>query len=156
MSENNDETTNLKQLNALGERMGSNDEADEADQHIEEPEAPGMLRFLPALIQEFWAQKAYFTMEKDGSLSMEGFYKNGPMRLEIRSNDQLVAIDKRGRVTEISSFEDLADLNYFWWKNANTKTSYVDPARPWADNFVERKMVRRKVIYQPLENEDSE
>ena len=154
MSDTHDETNNLEQLTALGQRMANSDEIDDTLPELEEREAPGLLRFLPPLIQEFWTRKAYFTMEKDGSLSMEGFYKNGPMRLEIRENNQLVALDKRGRITKISSFEDLADLNYFWWKNANTKTSYVDPARPWVDNFVERKMVRRKVIFQPLEGNE--
>lgn len=154
MSDTHDETNNLEQLAALGQRMANSDETDDTLPELEEREAPGLLRFLPPLIQEFWTRKAYFTMEKDGSLSMDGFYKNGPMRLEIREKDQLVAIDKRGRVSKISSFEDLADLNYFWWKNANTKTSYVDPTRPWVDSFVERKMVRRKVIFQPLEGNE--
>lgn len=157
MSDTHDESTSLQQLNALSQRMGNDGDTDDTKlPEIEEREAPGLLRFMPALIQELWARKAYFTMEKDGSLTMDGFYKNGPMRLEIRENDQLVAIDKRGRATKISSFEDLADINYFWWKNANTKTSYVEPTRPWVDNFVERKMVRRKVIFQPIDSEGEE
>lgn len=156
MSETHDESSNtLKDLDALEKRMGRDSaEEEEVLPELEEREAPGLLGFLPPLIQEFWAKKAYFNIEKDGSLSMEGFYKNGPMRLEIRANQQLVAIDRRGRETNISSFDDLADLNYQWWKNANTKTTYVEPTRPWVDSFIERKLVKRKVIFQPVDQED--
>lgn len=143
-----EETANLGQLDALGKRLAGG-EGDLPE--MEERQAPGFLKFFPVLVQEFWARKAYFKMEEDGSLAMEGFYKNGPMRLEIREGGKLVAVDKRNRQTPIESFDDLVELNFSWWKASNTKTTYVEPARPWADEFIERKWVRKKIIYQPRE-----
>lgn len=157
------EPTSLEQLNALETRMtGSTNEhnehgtAHDNDGLPELPErtAPGLLRFMPPLIQEFWAKKAYFNMDQDGAIAMDGFYKNGPLRLDVKPDGSVVAIDKRGRETPIKSFDDLVTLNYFWWKQSNTKTSYVVPQRPWIDSFTEKKLVKRKVIYLPIDEEE--
>lgn len=152
---NDDENTHLGQLNALGNRLNGAP-SDDGIADVEERAAPGLLRFLPPLLQEFWAKKAYFSMDQGGSVSMDGFYKNGPLRLEVRDNNQVVAIDKRNRETKINSFDDLVELNFQWWKQSTTKTSYVIPQRPWIDSFMEKKLVRRKVIYLPFDAEDGD
>lgn len=152
---NDDENTHLGQLNALGNRLNGAP-SDDGIADVEERAAPGLLRFLPPLLQEFWAKKAYFSMDQSGSVSMDGFYKNGPLRLEVRGNNQIVAIDKRNRETTINSFDDLVELNFQWWKQSTTKTSYVIPQRPWIDSFMEKKLVRRKVIYLPFDAEDGD
>lgn len=152
---NDDENTHLGQLNALGNRLNGAP-SDDGIADVEERVAPGLLRFLPPLLQEFWAKKAYFSMDQSGAVSMDGFYKNGPLRLEVRDNNQIVAIDKRNRETKINSFDDLVELNFQWWKQSTTKTSYVIPQRPWIDSFMEKKLVRRKVIYLPFDAEDSD
>ena len=142
------ESDSLDQLGALGKRLAGDDDG---LGEIQEKAAPGVLRFLPPLVQELWARKAYFTVDQDGDLLMEGFYKNGPLKLQCLPSGALVAFDKRGRSTEVLKFDDLVDLNYFWWKQSNTKTAYALPLRPWLDRFIERRMVRRKVIYLPDE-----
>ena len=150
---NPQEDHHLAQLNELDSRMHG---GDDGVNDIEEREAPGLLRFMPSLVQEFWTQKAYFTMDQSGSLLMDGFYKNGPLRLDVRPDGTLVAVDKRNRETIIDSFEKLVELNYFWWKQSNTKTSYVVPQRPWIDSFLKKGLVRRKVIYLPSDEEGDE
>lgn len=154
-AEHTDETNNLDQLTALDQRLNGPSSSDDGIHDVEERAAPGMLRFLPPLLQDFWARKAYFTMDQQGAIQMDGFYKHGPMRLDIRDNNQLVAIDRRNRETKINSFDDLVMLNFEWWKSSNTKNQYVVPQRPWIDSFTEKKLVKRKVIYLPYDAEDN-
>lgn len=156
-AQNNDENTNLGQLNELTQRLtGSAATSDDGISDVEERAAPGVLRFLPPLLQEFWAKKAYFSMDQSGTILMDGFYKNGPIRLDIRENNQVVAIDRRNREKKIKSFDDLVDLNFQAWKQSTTKTSYVVPQRPWIDSFMEKKLVKRKVIYLPFDADEGE
>lgn len=150
------ETQSLSDLSALDTRINgqAGQAGDEGIANIEERAAPGLLRFMPALLQEFWAKKAYFSMDQGGSIQMEGFYKNGPMRLEVRDNDRIVAIDRSDRETPINSFDDLVALNYLWWKQSNTRNNYVVPQRPWIDSFLEKKLAKRKVLYVPVDSDE--
>lgn len=146
-----DESNNLTQLDGLASRLGENSTTrDDGIADLEEREAPGALMWMPELLQDFWAKKAYFTMTADGKLAMEGFYKNGPMILEIRgskSSPEIVAIDKRGREVKIKSFDDLVNLNFTWWKQGQTKTSITLPVQPFVNAFLEKKLIKRRVIY---------
>lgn len=159
MSQHPDESTNLNQLDSLASRMGeSTVSKDDGIVDLEEREAPGALMFMPPMLQELWAKKAYFTMGADGKLAMEGFYKNGPLVLELRGTreaPELVATDKRGRETKIKSFDDLVALNYFWWRQSQTKTSIVLPVQPFVNAFLEKKLIKRRVIFV-AHDEDSE
>jgi hypothetical protein len=162
MSQNlSDESNSLTQLDGLANRLGEHTVSkDDGIADIEEREAPGALQWMPELLQDFWAKKAYFSMGLDGKLSMEGFYKNGPLILEIRgskSSPEIVAIDKRGRETKIKSFDDLVNLNYQWWKQSNTKTSLVLPVQPFVNALLEKKLIKRRVIFVPHDDDsDSE
>lgn len=149
------ENDNLQQLDALNKRLGGQTDPEDAPE-LEEREAPGVLRFMPPLLQEFWRRKAYFTIQKDGSIEMDGFYKNGALKIQITAQGTLVAIDRRGREVALDSFDDLVALNYQWWAASNTKTQYVVPGRPFLDYFIEQKRVKRKVIYLPAEAVDAD
>ena len=111
---------------------------------------PGFLRFFPPLIKQMAELGVQFKMEQDGALYVEGFYKNGPMKLDFEG-DNLVAIDKRGRKTAIGHFDDMLQLNFQWWRLSNGKSSYVVPERPWLDKFIDKKWVKRKVIFEPID-----
>lgn len=130
---------------------------DEALPALPERQAPGYLRYMPPLVQDLWARGAEIAMDgKTGEILIEGFYRNGAMRL-IDKGGAMVAIDKQERETPIKDFEDLALLNFRWWKLANGRTPnatqhYVVPNRPWLDLFVQRKWATRKVIYVPAED----
>lgn len=115
---------------------------------------PGFLRFFPPLIKQIASLGGVFKMEQDGALYIEGFYKNGPMKLDFEG-DTLVAIDRRNRKTAIANFDDLVQLNFSWWRMSNgSKNQYIVPERPWLDQFIEKKWVRRKVIFEPIESLD--
>lgn len=111
---------------------------------------PGFLRFFPPVIKQIAELGAQFKMETDGVLYIEGFYRNGPMKIDFEG-DSVVAIDKRGRKTTITNFDDLVQLNFSWWRLSNGRQGYIVPERPWIDKFIEKKWVKRKVIYEPIE-----
>ena len=79
---NDDENTHLGQHNALGNRLnGAPSDDDIAD--VEERAAPGLLRFLPPLLQEFWAKKAYFSMDQSGSVSISETMTGSPRHMAV-------------------------------------------------------------------------
>lgn len=122
--------------------------------------APGFLRFMPELIKRLHSMGGKVSLAEDGSMLLEGFYKNGPMRLEIEEgkNDtiKIIAVDKRNRRKEISTIDDLVQINFSWWKLSNGRGTYIIPERPWLDQFIEKRWVRKKIIYEPLESEGNE
>ena len=120
---------------------------------MEIKEPPGFLRFFPPIIKQMADLGASFRLEQDGALYLDGFYKNGPMKLDFEG-ENLVAIDRRNRKESISNFDDLVKLNFKWWKMGNTKSTYITPERPWLDQFIEKKWVKRKVIFEPVEDEE--
>lgn len=119
--------------------------------------APGFLRFMPELIKRLHSMGGKVSLNDDGSMLLEGFYKNGPMRLEIeeaKNGDiKIIAVDKRNRRKEISTIDDLVQINFSWWKISNGRGTYLMPERPWLDQFIEKRWVRKKIIYEPLETE---
>lgn len=122
--------------------------------------APGFLRFMPELIKRLHSMGGKVSLNDDGSMLLEGFYKNGALRLEIEEgkNDtiKIVAVDKRGRRKEISTIDDLVQINFAWWKISNGRGTYIVPERPWLDQFIEKRWVRKKIIYEPIESEGEE
>lgn len=120
--------------------------------------APGFLRFMPELIKNLHNIGGKITLNDDGSLSLDGFYRNGPMKMIISDGPkaQIIAVDRRNRKTEISTIDDLVKLNYSWWKLSNRRGVYLVPERPWLDQFIEKKWVRKKFIYEPIELEEEE
>lgn len=117
---------------------------------LEIKDPPGFLRFFPPVIKQIAQQGVQFKMETDGFLYVEGFYKNGPMKIDFEG-DHIIAIDKKGRQTRIEHFDNLVELNYRWWKISNSRNNYVMPERPWIDKFIDKKWVKRRVIFEPLD-----
>lgn len=115
-------------------------------------EIPGFLKFMPPVIQEAARQGAQFRLDPaDWSLMLDGFYKNGPLKIAISATGDISATDRRDRVTHIAHFDDLVLLNFQWWRASNTKTVYTVPQRPWLDSFIQKKWVKRKVIFEPAD-----
>lgn len=152
MSEN--EENSLDQLGALGKSMGH---GEGADQGVPARVAPGWLKFMPGLVRELWDKGVEFTLDgQSGDINMIGFYKQDPVKLELR-DDGMVAIDKRGRETNIKSFDDLVDLNYTFWRQANSRKGvYVQPVQPWLGAFLEKKKVKRQVLFVPVDDDGEE
>ena len=109
---------------------------------------------MPDVIKRIHAAGSTVILNSDGSISVPGFYRNGDMRLEVENGKkvQVVAVDRRGRRTVISSFDDLVALNFRWWKLSGGRNTYVVPERPWIDQFIDKKWVRRKVIFEPIDD----
>ena len=96
-------------------------------------------------------------MGQDGVLHLDGFYKNGPMKIDFDDAGGIIAVDRRGRKTAIAHFDDLVQLNFQWWRmGMGKKNEYSIPERPWIDHFIEKKWVKRKVIFEPIDDLDFE
>jgi hypothetical protein len=117
--------------------------------------APGFLRFMPELIQRLHSIGGKVSLNDDGTMSLDGFYKNGPLRLEIEEGPKanIVAVDKRGRRKNIATLDDLVLINFSWLKISNGKGVFLVPERPWLDQFIEKKWVRRKIVWEPREDD---
>lgn len=157
--DSNNESTSLNDLDALGQSMGEGAAAGLAP--LPARAAPAFLRFMPDAIRELWNKGANFNLDgTSGEITLDGFYKNGPMRLVLRQEGKkegMVAIDKRGRETNIRGFDDLVELNYIHWRQANSqKNTYVQPSRPWLDAFLDKKKVKRQVFFVPADEAEGE
>jgi hypothetical protein len=139
----------LSQLHNLGERLS---EEEETLPPLPQREAPGFLQFLPPFVRELWEKGVALNMDfASGALIIDGFYKHGPMRMVIRDGGKFVAIDQRKRETPIQSYDDLAKLNFAWWRRANTRGQVWTPVRPFHDTFLANKWAKRMVMIVPNE-----
>lgn len=138
--------------NTLNDRLGQgNDDQNKLAPLTIKP-LPGAFRFMPDIIKKIHELGAQVRMEPDGSITADGFYKNGPMKLEFDDKSRMDAVDRRGRRTPIKTVDDLVAVNFAWWKASMGKGTYIVPERPWLDQFIEKKLVRRKVIFEPIDD----
>lgn len=152
MSTPQEDADNHRDLDNLGKSLG----VDAGEKPAEAPErkAPGILRFLPKLIQDAWEKGASFQVDNTtGDVLLDGFYRLGPLRLSL-NDEGIVAHEGSDKKTPILSFNDLVDINYRYWNRVSnrSKGSYIHPEQPWLDAFRQRNMVTRTVIFVP--NED--
>lgn len=148
---NLDSQQSMQHLDRLSKRLSD----DPALAPLPQKAPPSFLRFMPKLIQEIAAQGAEVAMNSEGFLTVAGFYKNGPMRIDVEEgSDQIVAVDKRGRRTILLNFDDLVELNYQHWSGSNTRRNYSAPERPWLDHFMQKGWVRRQALYFPNRGEE--
>jgi hypothetical protein len=143
----------LQQLDRLQARLGGEGELAPLPQKA----SPSFLRFLPKLIQDISTQGAEVAMHPEGYITVAGFYKNGPMRIDVEEgSDQIVAVDRRGRRSILLQFDDLVELNYQHWAACNTPRNYTAPERPWLDHFMQKGWVRRQALYFPSREADEQ
>lgn len=117
-------------------------------------ENKGFMRFMPALIKEMNRNGVPFTIDGNtGIITIDGFYKNGPMTLEVEANDDIVSIDKRTRRKVMKAYDDLVALNYKWWRGSTGRGVNVTPDRPWLDAFIAKNLVKRQVIFVPRDEQ---
>lgn len=115
--------------------------------------APGWLQFMPQILQQTQAVGGNLRAEADGKVFLDGFYKNGPMLIEFDEQKNVYAVDRRDRRTAISHLDDFIQLNFNWWRASNTKkTAYTLPEQPWLNYFIEKKWVKRKVVFEPIDD----
>lgn len=106
-------------------------------------------RVLPELIDIAIDKGIRVTLTKAG-YEIDGFYKGGPMRVEPDANGAIFAIDRKEKRVSLKSFDDLARLNYDWWKRSRDKSAeFINPGREWTDEFVRLGLVKRQVIFIP-------
>ena len=161
-----EDNKNLEQEEGTGGMHG----LDELAQHFsheagdEAPAPPplsaamrGALRFLPPFFTEIAEKGVAFSMDGlTGNFLVEGFYRNGPMKLQVTETDDIKTIDKNGKEVLVRNYEDLMRLNYRWWVRSSTRTTYVSPNRPWINDYIKAGLVERKVIFVPNQKDDSD
>ncbi|MBJ9920664.1 MULTISPECIES: hypothetical protein [Burkholderia] len=112
-------------------------------------EGHGLLKFFPPTLRDMARAGVNFTLDNSGAVTVNGFYKRGPLSLEIGDDDALTAIDRRGQRHPIGSYDDLVTLNYRAWIQSNTRGESCAPERPWLDAFIAKNWVKRQVIFVP-------
>ena len=135
---------------------------DVEDVDLSKPLAPthdenkGFMRFMPALVKEMNRKGVPFTLDGNtGIITIAGFYKNGPMTLEVEANDDIVSIDKRAKRKVMKTYDDLVALNYKWWRASTGRGVNITPDRPWLDAFLEKGLIKRVVIFVPRDEQES-
>jgi hypothetical protein len=143
---------------------------DELAQHfshdnMEEAPAPpplsaamrGALRFLPPFFTELAEKGVSFSMEGlTGNFLVEGFYRNGPMKVQVTESDDIKAIDKNGKEVIVHNYDELMRLNFRWWVRSSSRNTYVSPNRPWINDYIKAGLVERKVIFVPIQEDESD
>lgn len=143
----------------LGSAKGAEASAPSADPTDQKSEksARGKTTWLsvfPKEIQQWASQGVHFDYSsRDDALRIEGFYKHGPIRLDIRGQN-FVAVDKRGEETIIRNFDDLVRLNYESWRLSTKGRNPPEPDKMFIEAFLARKLVRRSWVFQPNEEGD--
>ncbi|MCA8162046.1 hypothetical protein [Burkholderia cepacia] len=112
-------------------------------------EGHGLLRFFPPTLRDMARAGVNFTLDNSGAVTVNGFYKRGPLSIEIADDDSLTAIDRRGQKHPIRTYDDLVALNYRAWIQSNTRGESFAPERPWLDAFIAKNWVKRQVIFVP-------
>lgn len=147
------EMNDMDYLKNLGEKI-------DTEQHVEkkpsvtENRLPLLIELLPDLLQEMHKKGIPFNVDGiTGNITVDGFYKNGPMVLKMDENYDFEAVDKRNRATPIRSIDDLVKLNFDWWRRSAGKTgNFANPSKPWLEEFQHRGLVKRQYIIVPLED----
>ena len=146
--------TSTPSLDTLGQKISSahdqHHDLDDDTRPLELKPMPGFIKWLPPIFKDMYQQGATLSTDKNQNIQVEGFYANGPMTL-VDEDGKLYAVDKNKKRVPIKAFDDLVMLNYEWWLQAQTRSNYVHPERPWLDKFREKNLVQRKVIYVPNE-----
>lgn len=106
-------------------------------------------RVLPEIIETAIDKGIRITLTKEG-YEIDGFYKAGPMRVEPDAHGAMFAIDRKEKRVALKSFDDLARLNYDWWKRSRDKgAEFINPGQKWTEEFVRLSLVKRQVIFIP-------
>jgi hypothetical protein len=112
-------------------------------------------RLVPMAIQEVVAigVGAKYDESQEGWV-LEGFYKAKGLLIKYDEAQQSgVAIplsNKRIQGSVIKSFDDLVELNYAWWNvSRKENVDYEIPEDGWKEEFIEKEMVERKMLYIP-------
>lgn len=153
MSSNKEDKDTHSDLDSLGKSLGI--DAGEPTANAKRA-APGILHFLPKLLQEAWSKGAYFQLDNvTGDVMMEGFYKMGPLRLTV-DRESIVAQESPEKKTPILSYNDLVDINFRYWcrMNNRNKSTYIQPEQPWLESFKARDLVSRTVVFVPKETKE--
>jgi len=141
-------------LDSLEESMNFSDE--NKNKQPQRREVSGWLSLFPSEIK-LWASKGieFEWSSKDDTLKINGFYKQGPMRLELLKNN-FVAVDKKDKRVDIKNFDDLVLLNYRCWRRSHTRGGKVgpEPDRMFVDAFLERGWIKRQWSYAPGDEPD--
>ena len=112
-------------------------------------EAPRVQRGLPEVIETAVDKGARVILTRTG-YEIDGFYRQGTMRVEMDEKGNLVAIDKKEKKTTLRSFDDLVKLNFQWWKVSREKaTEFMTPQKEWLEEFQRMGLVQRVVMYTP-------
>jgi hypothetical protein len=111
---------------------------------------------VPSLIMETISINVSARLDPDlGGWVIPGFYKAGGLLIKFNDNsDEGIATPigyKRAKVGHVvKTFDDLVELNYSWWcASRKENVEFEDPSEDWKDEFVERQMLERKMIYSP-------
>lgn len=139
-------------LNNLGEKIDTELHTEKKTVR-DENKLPLLIELLPDLLQDMHKRGIPFNVEGvSGNITVDGFYKNGPMILKMDENFSFEAVDKRGRALPIKNIEDLVKLNFDWWRRSAGKTgNFANPTKAWLEEFQQRGLVKRQYIIVPLE-----
>jgi len=114
------------------------------------PQAPRANRGLPELIETAVDHGVRVMLTRVG-YEIDGFYRQGTMRVETDEKGNLVAIDKKEKKVTLRTFDDLVKLNFTWWKSSReSRTEFMTPPKEWLEEFQRLNLVQRVVMFTPV------
>ena len=114
------------------------------------PEAPRAKRGVPELIETAVDRGMRVILTRAG-YEIDGFYRQGTMRVEADEKGVLIAIDKKDKKVALRTFDDLVKLNFNWWKLSRERaTEFMTPPKEWLEEFQRMNLVQRVVMFTPV------
>jgi hypothetical protein len=115
-----------------------------------EPQKPRAKRTLPEIIETAVDRGMRVSLTRAG-YEIDGFYRQGAMRVEDDEKGGLSAIDRKEKKTVLRTFDDLVKLNFQHWKLSREKSpEFLNPPREWLEEFQRLNLVQRVVVFQPV------
>lgn len=76
--------------------------------------------------------------------SVPGFSKSGTVVL-FESNDKIFASARYNKTTEITNFDDLVSLAWYWYISYNDREPFKEPDYLWCPYFIEKGWLKKVV-----------
>jgi hypothetical protein len=100
------------------------------------------------ILKEMLERDIDVRLTKDGFKVM-GFYKSGHVMLTQNTDsvnkDSFISTDRYKATEIIYNFEDLVQLNHYWWKNGIERNeTYFPPDDPWLSIMLELGLIKEE------------
>lgn len=129
----------------------NNNKTSQSQIHSSNANIASIFEYLPNLIKEMHLAGIDFNINGLGEIIIKDFYRPSTMKM-LMNSDKTFSIELRKENLTITTLDDLVDLNYREWrKTGKGKGNFSTASKCWTDLFSEKGLVRRQVVFIPVD-----